>query len=217
MIVATKKPLEEIIGLLAPYGSILILGCGTCVTVCNVGGEREVSLMHSALRVAISTGAMEQKTFYEYTVKRQCDTEFLEAIKGKTEEVDAILSLACGVGVQIVAEHFPYIPCIPALNTVFMGSSSGLGIWDEKCAGCGECRLYETAGVCPLTRCTKGILNGPCGGSKDGKCEANKEIDCAWLLIYDRLLKTDRLDLMRKYSPPRNYGNLKRPRRVTIM
>lgn len=173
--------------------------------------------MHSALRVAIANGVMQQKKFHEYTVKRQCDKEFLEALKGKSEEVDAILTLACGVGVQVLAEYFPYIPCIPAVNTVFMGSSSTFGIWDERCAGCGECRLYETGGICPVTRCTKGILNGPCGGAKNGKCEANKEIDCAWILIYERLLKLNQLDRMRKYSPPRYYGNLKRPKRVIIV
>ncbi|MCS7280853.1 MAG: methylenetetrahydrofolate reductase C-terminal domain-containing protein [Desulfobacterota bacterium] len=216
MIVATRKPIEEIIGFLAPYDSILILGCGTCVTVCNSGGEREVALIHSALRVAQTKGLLDGKRFHEYTVKRQCDNEFLEAIKGKSYEVDAILTLACGVGVQVLAEFFPHVVCIPGLNTLFMGSSSKLGIWDERCAGCGDCRLYETGGICPITRCAKGILNGPCGGSKDGKCEVDREMDCGWIMIYERLLKLGRVQTLRTYVPPREYSLKKKPKRVMI-
>lgn len=216
MIVAKRKPIDEIVNLIRPYKNILILGCGTCVTVCNSGGEREVSLVHSALRVSISRGILEDKKFEEYTVKRQCDREFLEVLKPIVRECDAMLSLACGVGVQVLSEFFPEIPCIPGVDTVFMGSAGALGLWDERCIGCGECRLYETGGICPLTRCAKGILNGPCGGSKDGKCEARRDMDCGWILIYKRLNALNQLDRMRRYFPPRNHGNLLRPKRVKI-
>jgi len=214
LIVAEQKPIEEIKRLIDPYESTLILGCGTCVTVCDAGGEREVSFLHNALRVAQAKGGDGRNTFLEYTVKRQCDIEFLDLIADKVNEVDVILSLGCGIGVQALAEHFPDIPVLPGVNTCFMGATSEWGVWDERCAACGDCRLAETAGICPVTRCTKGILNGPCAGTKNGKCEANKEADCAWILIYKRLERLQQLDKMRRYYPPRNFRAIPRPRRI---
>ena len=160
MIVAEQKPLEEIRRMIAPYEKILILGCGTCMTVCNAGGEREVSFLHNALRLAQAKCGDISHTFSEYTLKRQCDSEFMDLLAGRLEDVDAVLSLGCGIGVQAVAESFPDIPVLPGVNTSFMGMAKEWGIWDERCAACGECRLGETGGICPITRCTKGILNG---------------------------------------------------------
>jgi len=214
LIVAEQKPLEEIRQLIAPYAKILILGCGTCMTVCNAGGEREVSLLHSALRLAQSRNGGEIHNFQEYTVKRQCDFEFLEVLVDRVKELDAILSLGCGVGVQTVAERFPDTPVLPGVNTSFMGASKEWGVWDERCAACGDCRLAESAGICPITRCVKGILNGPCAGAKNGKCEANKDMDCAWGLIYKRLERLGQLEKMRRYYPPRNFRTIPRPRRL---
>ena len=95
-----------------------------------------------------------------------------------------------------------------------MGMAKEWGIWDERCAACGDCRLEETAGICPITRCTKGILNGPCAGTKNGKCEANKDMDCAWVLIYKRLERLEQLEKMRRYRPPRNFRTIPRPKRI---
>jgi ferredoxin len=214
LIVAEQKKLEEIIRMIAPYERVLILGCGTCMTVCNAGGEREVSYLHNALRLAQSRSGDSTHSFSEYTVKRQCDYEFLEALKDRIGDVDAILSLGCGIGVQAIAERFPDTVVIPGVNTAFMGMAKEWGIWDERCAACGECRLEETGGICPITRCTKGILNGPCAGTKNGKCEANKDIDCAWVLIYKRLERLQQLEKMRRYYPPRNFLAVPRPKRV---
>lgn len=215
MIVAEQKPLEEIRHLIAPYEKVLILGCGTCMTVCGAGGEREVSLLHRALKVAQARGGNEAHSFVEYTVKRQCDFEFLDILVDKVNAADAILSLACGVGVQVMAERFPDIPVLPGVNTSFMGASTKeWGVWDERCAACGDCILAETGGICPITRCAKGILNGPCAGSKNGKCEVNKDMDCAWILIYERLERLGQLDKMRRYYPPRNFRTIPRPRRI---
>ena len=216
MIVAEQKPLDEIIRIITPYERVLILGCGTCVTVCNAGGEREVSFLRHALQVAQTRSQDEHHTFSEYTVKRQCDPEFLDALLGRIEEVDTVLSLACGIGVQGVAERFPDLPILPGVNTTFMGITRGLGVWDECCAACGECHLEETGGICPITRCTKGILNGPCAGTKNGKCEANKDMDCAWVAIYQRLERLGQLDKMRRYYPPHNFGTILRPKRIMI-
>jgi len=214
LIVAEQKSLEEIGRMIAPYERVLIVGCGTCVTVCGAGGEREVSFLHNALRLAQTRNGGGNHTFLECTLKRQCDFEFLEALAEKVDEVDAVLSLGCGVGVQAVAERFPDIPVLPGVNTSFMGMAKEWGIWDERCAACGDCRLAETAGICPITRCTKGILNGPCAGTKNGKCEASQDMDCAWILIYQRLERQQQLENMRRYYPARNFRAIPRPRRI---
>jgi len=215
LIVAEQKPLEEIRRMIAPYQRVLILGCGTCMTVCDAGGEREVSFLHNALRLAQVKSGNEAHSFLEYTLKRQCDPEFLDLLDDKVGDVDVILSLGCGVGVQAVAERFLDMPVLPGVNTSFMGMAKEWGVWDERCAACGDCRLEETAGICPITRCTKGILNGPCAGTKNGKCEANKDIDCAWLLIYKRLERLQQLEKMRRYYPMRNFRAIPRPKRIT--
>ena len=215
MIVAEQKPLEELIRTIAPYHRVLILGCGTCMTVCDAGGEREVSFLRHALQLAEVKGSNGAHTFTEYTVKRQCDYEFLDPLADRISDVDAILSLGCGIGVQTIAERFPDIPVLPGVNTSFMGAAKEWGVWDERCAACGDCRLAETGGICPITRCTKGILNGPCAGTKNGKCEANQDMDCAWVLIYQRLERLGQLDKMRRYYPPRNFLAVPRPKRIT--
>ncbi len=214
MIVAEQKPLEEIGHMVAPYGNILILGCGTCMTVCGAGGEREVSYLHNALRVAQAKSGNGASTFSEYTLKRQCEPEFLELLADRVAEAEAVLSLGCGIGVQALAERFPELPVLPGVNTSFMGMTKETGVWDERCAACGDCRLEETAGICPITRCTKGILNGPCAGTKNGKCEANKDMDCAWVLIYKRLERLQQLEKMRRYYPARNFRPIPRPKRI---
>jgi ferredoxin len=214
LIVAEQKPLEEIRRMITSYQRVLVLGCGTCMTVCDAGGEREVSFLHNALRLAEAKSGNGAHTFSEYTLKRQCDLEFLDLLADKVGDVDAILSLGCGIGVQALAERFPDMPVLPGVNTSFMGMAKEWGIWDERCAACGDCRLAETAGICPITRCTKGILNGPCAGTKNGKCEANKDMDCAWVLIYKRLERLGQLEKMRRYYPPRNFRAIPRPKRI---
>ena len=214
MIVAEQKPLQDIRRMISPYERVLILGCGTCMTVCDTGGEREVSFLHNALRVAQSKSGNDTHQFLEYTLKRQCEPEFVEMLVDKVGDVDTILSLGCGIGVQAIAERFPDMPVLPGVNTSFMGMSTEKGVWDERCAACGDCRLEDTAGICPITRCTKGILNGPCAGTKNGKCEANKDMDCAWILIYKRLERLGQLEKMRRYYPMRNFRTITRPKRI---
>ena len=214
MIFAEQKPLEEARRMIARYEKVLILGCGTCMTVCDAGGEREVSFLRTALSVAETTNGNETHTFLEHTVKRQCDSGFLGSLEDKVRDVDAVLSLGCGIGVQTVAERFSNVPVLPGVNTTFMGAASEWGVWDERCSACGDCLLAATAGICPISRCTKGILNGPCAGTKNGKCEANKVMDCAWILIYRRLEELGQLENMRRYYPARNFRITPRPRRV---
>jgi ferredoxin len=213
LIVAEQKPLSELWPMIAPYNRVLILGCGTCMTVCDAGGEREVSFIDSALKLMQSRDGGVSHQFAESTIKRQCDPEFMDVLRDRINEFDCILSMGCGIGVQTLADKFP-IPVLPGVNTSFMGAAQEQGVWDERCSACGDCRLDDTAGICPVTRCTKGILNGPCAGTKNGKCEANKDMDCAWILIYKRLEKLGQLEKMRRDYPMRNFRVIPRPRRL---
>ncbi|MBE9500888.1 MAG: methylenetetrahydrofolate reductase C-terminal domain-containing protein [Dehalococcoidia bacterium] len=216
MIVAERKPLEEIKEMIAGYKRILIVGCGTCVTICWAGGEKEVGILSSQLRLAFGKDGNELLTS-EVTIERQCEREMVEELRDKVQEVEAILSLGCGAGVQTIAEVFEETPVYPALNTKFVGMPEREGVWVETCRACGDCLLGETGGICPVVRCAKGLLNGPCGGTKRGKCEVDPEKDCAWTLIYRRLEKQGRLDLMRKYYPPRNFQAVTRPGKVEAL
>jgi len=215
MIIAERKPLEEIKNMLAGYKKILVVGCGTCTTICWAGGEKEVGVLSSQLKLA-SSGEGNELSIVEATVERQCEKEMvIEELRDKVEEVEAILSMGCGVGAQTIAEIFEEKPVFPAVNTTFMGMPEKEGAWVEMCGACGDCFLDRMGGICPVVRCAKGLLNGPCGGTrKGGKCEIDPEKECAWVLIYQRLEKQDRLDLMRKYYEPKNYGAVQRPGRV---
>jgi len=210
MIVAERKPFEEIKEKIKDYRKVLILGCGTCVSVCMAGGEKEVELLASQLRMANKLEGKDVE-IGEATIQRQCDREYIEPITEKTREYDAILSMGCGAGVQLVAEVFESIPVIPALNTRFIGITEAEGIWAERCRACGNCMLADYGGICPVTVCSKGLINGPCGGTSNGKCEASGDKDCAWILIHDRLKKQGRLDNMRSFVSPRNFSTQAHP------
>jgi ferredoxin len=193
MIVAERKPIEEIMEFIRDCRKILIAGCNECVTVCYAGGKKEVEILASTLSMAFMKEGKELE-IKEATLERQCDGEYLEEIRGIIDEYDAVISLACGVGVQFLAEKYPRAPVFPGVNTLFMGVTEDRGVWSERCQGCGQCILGQTAGICPVSRCAKRLLNGPCGGSTNGKCEINQELDCAWQLIIDRLKELNRLD-----------------------
>ena len=193
MIVAERKPLDEIIGFIKDCKKILLVGCNECVTVCYAGGKKEVAILASALKMAFLKEGKELE-IQEVTLERQCDQEYLEEIRSIIDQYDAVVSMACGVGVQFMAEKYQTTLVYPALNTLFMGGAEEMGVWSERCQGCGQCVLGQTAGICPITRCAKRLLNGPCGGSTKGHCEINKDIPCAWQLIIDRLEALGRLD-----------------------
>jgi len=205
MIVADKKPIEEIIEAIKYYSEILILGCNECVTVCEAGGKKEVGILASALRMYFLNQGKEVK-IDENTLERQCDHEYLDEIVGQVDQYEAIVSLACGVGVQFSAEKYASIPILPGVNTCFLGATEERGLWTERCQACGQCILASTGGICPVSRCAKRVLNGPCGGSTNGKCEINKEIDCAWQLIIDRLKALDKLDTYEELSPLKDWS-----------
>ncbi len=204
MIVAEQKSLEEIKALVGNARNVLVVGCGTCVTVCFAGGSREASILSASLRMA-SRLAGAEKDVTDVTVQRQCEWEYLDAIAEQVKQADLIVSLGCGIGVQAIAEHFPESWVVPGLNTKFMGLPTEQGVWAERCAACGDCILGITGGICPIARCSKSLLNGPCGGSLDGHCEVNPEIQCAWQLIYDRLKSLGKLDVLLEIQPPKNW------------
>jgi ferredoxin len=205
VIVAKQKPLEEIQKMIDPYERILVLGCGTCVAICLAGGEKEVAVLASSLRMAEKLSG-KKKELKEHTIERQCEWEFVDELKEHVKDVDAVLSLGCGVGVQAVSERYPDIPILPGLNTLFFGMPVEENVWIERCAGCGNCMLDKTGGICPIARCAKGLFNGPCGGSSGGKCEISSETPCAWQLIYDRLAARNQLSKLEEIEPPRDWS-----------
>ena len=205
MIVAEKKPIEEIIDEVKDFQKLLIAGCNECVTVCEAGGKKEVGILASALRMYFMNEG-KKVDIDEVTLERQCDHEYLEEIRDRIDQYDAVLSLACGVGVQFMAEKYFSTPVLPGVNTCFMGAAEERGVWSERCQGCGQCILGKTAGICPISRCAKRLLNGPCGGSTKGKCEISKDLDCAWQLIIDRLKELDRFDDYEQIMPIKDWS-----------
>ncbi len=204
MIVTELKPLDEILDSISPYHKVLIAGCDGCTQPPR--GLREAETLSRLLELA---GKQKGKDFdfKVTTVVKQCDSVLTtSALEPQIEGMEAVLSLACGIGPQMVAELFPDLPVIPAQNTHFMGEEKREeSILLENCSACGDCILALTGGICPITRCAKGLLNGACGGARDGKCEMDPERDCAWELIFERLERLGKLDRLKEYRPPRNY------------
>jgi len=216
MIIAEQKPFEEIKGLIAGAEKVLVVGCGTCVTVCFAGGDKEAGILASSLRMATKIDGAPQDVTHT-TVQRQCEWEYIDPLKAEIEQADVILSLGCGIGVQALAERFPQSIVVPGLNTSFLGQPTEQGVWEERCAACGSCILGLTGGICPIARCAKQLLNGPCGGSQNGECEIGKGTPCAWQLIYDRLKAQDRLHLLMDIQPAKDWSTSRDggPRRIT--
>jgi len=216
MIVTKEKALEEILRLLAPYKRILVVGCDGCTTPPR--GLREAKTFTMLVEMG---GKLKNKEFKctPTTMGKQCDDyEVNTTLTPQVKDIDAVLSLACGVGVQTIAEVFPNIPVYPAQDTVFLGSQDRDGAtMHERCKGCGECLLGETGSICPITRCAKSLLNGPCGGQVKGKCEAGGwKNDCAWVLIYNRLRERNELDLFKKFRIPKDYRISEHPRELAM-
>jgi ferredoxin len=215
MITGQQKPLDEIRGLVEGAGNVLVMGCGTCVTVCFAGGSREAATLAASLRMSTKLDG-NGLDVSETTIQRQCEWEYLDEVKEEIESADAVVSLACGIGVQAIAERFPDVWVVPGLDTTFLGLPVEHGVWEERCAACGECILGITAGICPIARCAKSLLNGPCGGSEAGHCEVDPETPCAWQLIHDRLQNLGRLDVLMNPQPPKNWKAARHggPRRI---
>lgn len=204
MITGERKPFEEIRAMVAPFRRILVLGCGTCVAECAAGGEKEAGVLASQLRMAAKMDRAEIEVG-EKTLDRQCVKEFVLMLDEEIGNYDAVLSLACGAGVQAVGDMYDEISVLPGLNTKFLGETKEPGLWVENCLGCGDCMLHSFRGICPLARCSKQLFNGPCGGSNDGMCELSPDVPCAWHLIVERFSLRGELERLEEIYPPKDW------------
>ena len=205
MIVAEQKPIRELCEMIGDRSRILIIGCKGCVTVCNAGGAKETAMTASALRIWARKTNREMHVA-EHTLERQCDPEYIEEVGGMIDDYDAVISLACGVGPQFLSERYPSSRVFPGVNTKFMGGAVEHGIWSERCAGCGTCVVHLFGGICPVARCSKSLLNGPCGGSNRGKCEISNDVDCVWDIIVTRMMAQDRLEELVELRLPKSWA-----------
>ncbi len=205
MIVGNIKPIEEILASVRGYENILIVGCGSCVSVCLSGGEREAEMLCLELKRKIHRDGGVAPAFNMDNVLRQCELDIIKTYHKVPEGTDMVISLACGAGVQTMAEAFDPLPVIPALNTTFLGASFEAGSWREMCVGCGNCLLSHTGGICPIARCSKSLQNGPCGGTSSRNCEVSPEIPCAWMQIIERLSKQKKLYLLADILEPKDW------------
>ena len=213
MIITEKKDYKRILDSLKGHDNIYVIGCGRCATSCSTGGEEQVEEIVAKLKKD------SKKIAGSYVVEAPCDerlvAKFSRAEKAKIEKADALLVLGCGAGVQTVSDIIR-LPTYPALESIFLGKTKTLGRFYELCVMCGDCVLEETGGICPVARCSKHILNGPCGGSHKGKCEVDQNLDCAWYLIFERLKELKQFDKVKKFQKPKDYSKMIRPRKVEL-
>ena len=209
MIVTQKKPIDELMGMLGDAKKIAIIGCGSCATACATGGEKEVAELKAYLE---SQG----RTVVATSMSDYCCMNL--TTKGKVKDfaakgAEAVVCMACGDGTQVVASNVP-VPTYPANNTMFLGEAVKFGLFHEACHLCGDCVLGQTGGICPITRCAKSLVNGPCGGAKNGKCEVNPENDCAWVQIYKRLESLGQLYKLEQTREDKGYAGVAYPREI---
>jgi len=200
--ITKQKTPAEIEKLLEKDLKVFLVGCGTCATMCRTGGKDEVLDM---ARKLADLGKTVTGSVVIPTVCDALDQQALAENAKAIEEADCILVMACAFGVQMMALYTDK-PVYPVLDTLFMGQEMSPGVFSEVCVQCGECVLAWTGGICPLTACPKGLLNGACGGAKSGKCEVSAAKDCAWEIIYERLRQQGRLDNLKKRRLPRNFA-----------
>ncbi len=217
MIVGEKKPFGEIWDLVKGFRKVYVLGCNTCVAICHAGGEKEAESLASMLRIKASQEGVPMEVS-SGGIERQCEPEYFSPIMKTLRTNDLVISTACGVGVNFLAGLIGNVQVYPGINTTFFGGVPKAGVFTELCAGCGNCILHLTGGICPIARCSKTLMNGPCGGTNKGKCEVSDEVDCAWYLIVERMKQLGTLDKLAEIQPPRNWspGTYGGPRRVVV-
>ncbi len=211
MIITQKKPLDEVWQMLEGVTRVALVGCGSCATSCKTGGEPELQEMKEYLEAngkVVTAMIIPSESCQKLLMKKE-----LKALKDT--DTQAILTLACGDGVQTVADN-ANIPVYPATNTMFLGQVERVGLFSEACRMCGDCVLGHTGGICPITKCAKSLVNGPCGGQRNGKCEVNPENNCAWIDIYYRLDALGQLDKLKTMRTDKDYKNFAFPRRISI-
>ena len=208
-----QKPFQEILGMLEGENKVFIIGCGNCATKCKSGGKDQVEEMKRRLEEVgkIVTGTTVPDSGCSLPMLKDVVTENLSAF----DESDSVIVLACGQGVHTAIDASGKITH-PGCNTIFGGETLQPGVIHEYCVLCGECIVEHTGGLCPLALCTKGLLNGPCGGAVDGKCEVDRERDCGWNLIYRRLEDIGKVENIYGYIEPKNHSRTSRPRSLAI-
>lgn len=215
MVITRQKPFADILKYIGKAEKVFLVGCGECSTTCKTGGEKEVLAIKAALEqkgIKVTGWAVPDAPCVAAQIKK----EFAKHIK-EVKEADSILILACGLGAQSVRENDRFAKMVHiACDTLFMGEVDKAGVFKERCSACGECVLELTGGICPVTLCAKGLLNGPCGGVDKGKCETDSERDCAWVLIYNELKRQDRLDVARQIRPPKDHSRTNKPRQLSL-
>lgn len=216
MVVSEKKPIEELLGYLKGAKKVVLVGCGDCATACKTGGEPEIAEMKETLAAngIEVTGSVIIPTACNLLLGKK----ELKAVKDALKEADAVVSMACGDGTQTIMKNVKKqnIPVYPANDTLFIGEVERVGKFEEACKACGECELGWTGGICPVTMCAKGLVNGACGGAKNGKCEVSPDNDCAWVLIYERLKALGQLDNMKEIKAPKDYSKQLNPRKHEV-
>lgn len=215
MIITEQKSKEEILAALKDYARVFIVGCAECASTCKTGGEEEVKKIKAELEKEgkqVSGYAVPSAPCLSPSVKKEL-VKNINALKNS----DVILVLACGLGTQSVKDNDRFgLAVIPGCNSLFGATMDAKGNFYEKCSLCAECVLDITGGICPITLCSKGLLNGPCGGVDKGKCEVDKERDCAWVLIYKELEKKGRLGKLKELKEPRNFKKATRPHKLIM-
>ncbi len=218
MIITKQKPMDEVLKLLKNYKKIFLVGCNLCATTCKTGGEAQLVNLETELKkngkVIMGKVVLDPACNY-LEVNRLCRNN-----KESIDSADVILSYACGGGAQALSEIINRKMVFSGNDTLFQGEISKMTLKEaefvQKCSLCGECMLAETGGICPATRCPKGLLNGPCGGIKNGKCEVNSEMDCVWIDIYNRMKDLGLLENIKKVRKPKDYSKSKKPQKHTI-
>ncbi len=211
MIITEKKPPEELLAMLEGVERVALVGCGSCAAACKTGGAPELEEMKAFLEAngkKVVGTILPDECCHKLLVKRE-----VKALRDSGAE--AVVGLSCGDGVQTVADNVA-LPVYPACNTLFLGQVERVGMYREYCRMCGDCVLGETGGICPVTRCAKSLVNGPCGGAREGKCEADPANDCAWVLIYRRLEATGQLEKLGKPRRDKGYAGAVHPGRLSI-
>lgn len=217
MIVGEQKPFEEIWGMVKDFKKVFILGCNTCVAICHAGGGKEAEIVASMVRMKAAQEGVAMEVSHG-GIERQCEPEYFDPVMENLRTHDLVVSTACGVGVNFLADRIGNVPVYPGVNTSFFGAVPEAGVFTELCAGCGNCILHLTGGICPIARCSKSLMNGPCGGTNKGKCEVSDQIDCGWFLIVERMKQLGTLDKLTEVQPPRNWSTSFHggPRRVSL-
>ena len=215
MIITQKRDHKQLLENIKDYNSFFLIGCSECATLCGTGGDPELQEMKELLE---SEGKKVTGTFVAKTGCQVLGTkvELKKNFKGEVDDAECILVMSCGAGTQSAVELYKDKPVYPTNDSLFLGNMTRMQMFDERCSLCGECILDRTGGICPVTACPKGLLNGPCGGTNEGKCEVSPDIDCAWTKIYIRLKQIDRLDDMKKMNEPKNWSEHKKTMNLNV-